>query len=132
MKPPPTPMIGGKKADAGAEAKDRNGADEELRRPEAHFQRQLVDPVVLSGLLEGRRCAGARPPHGAHAFDHHQPADGAEQCDIEQRDEEVELAYASQQREDIGADGRAKDAACKQHRAELEIERAALQMRQCS
>ena len=52
-------------ADAGAEAEHRDDADEQLRGPEPHLQRQPVDPVVLAGLLQ-RRCRAAARGAAAH------------------------------------------------------------------
>ena len=69
------------------------------------------------GLLQRRRRRRrARRRMRVDALDQHQPADGAEERDVEQRDEQIELADAAQQREDVDADGRADDAAGQQHR----------------
>ena len=90
------------------------------------LKRQAVDPVVLAGLLQRRRHAARLVAQRVDAFDQHQSADGAEEDDVEQRDEQVELADAAQQGEDEDAGRRADDAADQQHHAELEVERAAL------
>ena len=84
-------------ADAGAEAEHRDDADEELRGAEAHLQRQAVDPVVLARAASAsapRRRRGA--PDRVDALHQHQPADRAEEDDVEQRDDEIELAEPAQ------------------------------------
>jgi hypothetical protein len=70
-----------------------------------------VDPVVLAGFLQRGCGAVARAADGVDAFGQHQSADSAEQHDVEQRDEEVELAELAQQREDVDAYRRPDDAA---------------------
>ena len=76
---------------------------------------QLCWPDFFSVGAAPARLAAWR----VDALDQHQPADGAEQHDIEQRDEQVELAETAQQRKDVDADGRADYAAGKQHRPSL-------------
>ena len=126
MKPPPTPMIDDRKPMPAPSPRTgmtlTNSFDARKRIFSGRRWIQLCWPGFFS--------VGAAPPRvraqRVDALDQHQSADGAEQHDVEQRDEEVELAEPAQQGEDIDAERRADDAAGQQHRAELEVERAAL------
>jgi len=64
----------------------------------------------------------------AQALHQHQNADRSEKDDIEQRNDEVELALPAEPREDEDAERGPHQAAHKQHQAELDVERAAPEM----
>ncbi|MNW03549.1 hypothetical protein D3C71_1995020 [compost metagenome] len=66
-----------------------------------------MHPVVLARATQGRLLVLGRLAHGDDALPKHQAANGAEQHDVKQRDHQVELAEATQQREQPDADGRA-------------------------
>ena len=89
-----------------------------------------MHPIVLARLLQIGELAGSRPSHGLNALIQHQAANRAQKDDIEQRDDEIELAKFAQQDKDINTDTGAGDAAYNQQRSELEVERAAFEMGQ--
>lgn len=64
-----------------------------------------------------------------NAFLQHQPAYGAEQDDVEQRNDEIELADAAQEGEYPHADRRPQEAADEQNAAELDVEGSTPEMR---
>ena len=112
-------------ADAEAERDDRDDADVEHRALEAHLERQAVKPGVLAGPAQRRRPAGARVEDGADRLGQHQSADRAEEGDVGERDDEVELAEAAQRIEDDDADDGADDAGEQQHGGELHVDQVA-------
>ena len=84
-------MIAREDADEQADHEGRDGADVEVGGAEAHLQRQAVRPGVAAARDE-HRVGIVAPPERAHALDQHQAADGAEHDDVEQADDELELA----------------------------------------
>ena len=80
-------------ADEGADHRRRDGADVELRAVKAHLERQAVHPAVLAGLACRSMPVGAA--QGADALDQHQRADDAEEGDVAERDEQIELTRSA-------------------------------------
>ena len=103
-------------ADADAERDDRDDADIELRALEAHLEAAGRGPSCAG------RGGGAAPAGRARALRMARtdsvsisPPIGAEEGDVGERDDEVELADAAEHVEDEHADERADDAGEHQH-----------------
>ena len=128
MKPPPTPMMA---ASVPTRSPTPNGGmapDVEVRGTKAHLQRQAVHPVVAP-----TRCpllAAPRFGHRGDALDEHQHADCAEEDDVAERHEQIDLADGAQRGEDLDADRRADEATQQQDETHLEVDRAPAPMRQ--
>ena len=73
---------------------------------------------------------GPLAQQGPQAFDEHQRADDAEESDVAEPDHQIDLADSAQKGEEPDAEGRAEQAADQQHGAHLEVDVAALPMRQ--
>ncbi len=130
MKPPPTPMIDGSKPIISAEHEHRDDADIELGCLEPHLEAAAVDPVCAPGRrrLTGAPAAARRSARTLSTII--SAADGAEKADVEERDHQIELAELAQDARRSRRRRGAGDAADQQHRAELHVDRAALEMRQ--
>ena len=83
-----------------------------------------MDPVVLSGTAQRSRAAGAGIEDGAHRLGEHQAADQAEEGDVGDRDDQVELADRAQGVEDDDPDERPGDARQHEHGSELHVDHA--------
>ena len=115
-------------ADKKAEGQRQQRADVKLGAPEAHLERQAVQPIMLMQLT---RRAGATTDHpGMHAFDQHQRAERQEQRGIGEADEKLDLARAAQQGEEPDAEHRTGEAADEHQPGHDEIEIAAPPVRE--
>src|SRR5262249_43069429 len=109
---------GADEADDEADAPDRDRRDVDARALEPQLERQAVDPGVGARPPQLHRLPPAGTNDGAHALDHHQGADDAEQEHGGYADGEVEWADAAQQREQPDAGDGAYEAAGEQHEGE--------------
>src|SRR5262249_45168430 len=111
-------------ADEKTEPQGQEAADIELRAAKAHLEREAMHPEVLVQLaLAGAGTAAAQ--EGARPLDQHQGAERAEQADVAQVDDELDLANAPHQPEKPGPKKRAEKAADDEDRPHLEIDVAA-------
>jgi hypothetical protein len=108
---------------------DRDDAEIELGALEPHLEGQTMHPIVLAGLAQRNRLVVGGAAERVDALPKHQSADGPQKHDIQQRDDQIELAQATQHGEDLYADRGAGKTADQQHKSELDIKRAAAEMR---
>jgi hypothetical protein len=81
---------------------------------EAHPQRQFLRQAALSSGC-GRADAGAAQPHGGKAFAQHQGSNPAQQDDVKQRNDEIDLTDRQQGDEQLHAQRGSGQTACGQH-----------------
>ena len=88
----------GQDADQNADQQGRDDRNIKARDAKLDLERQIVDPVVMLARLA---CAGlARFQDRVQAFHQHQRADDAKEDDVEQADQQINLAKAAQVVED--------------------------------
>ena len=80
---------------------------------------------MLARLARRNGVPGAGAADGADALDHHQAADRAEEQDVAQRHEQIELTDLAQDTHQPHADGCADHTSGDQHQAHLDVDVAA-------
>ena len=109
-------------ADQQPDRERQQHADVEPRAPEAHLQRQRVDPGATPPRF---RRGGAAAQHRLQAFPQHQQADPAQEQHVRDLDHHVEVRNLVQNREHADPERRADYTAGEQGEAHLQIDVAA-------